>query len=243
MLFKRPLGKIGAMSSVLGFGCMRLPLNGPTVSDIDLELATNMLRSAIDRGVNYVDTAYPYHSSAGFESPGASEPFVGEALSGGYREKVFLATKLPTWLVESRAQMNELLDFQLKRLKTSRLDFYLAHTLNAVSWEKMLALGIREFFDEAVKDGRILYPSFSFHDQYPAFEKIVNDYSWVMAQIQYNYLDQAYQAGRAGLELAASKGMAVVVMEPLRGGFLINKVPESEVSRLKEIRPDWSLAA
>ncbi|MDR1577439.1 MAG: aldo/keto reductase [Deltaproteobacteria bacterium] len=243
MIERRQMGQSGTKGSILGFGCMRLPLNSSKNDDIDEALATQTLRLAIDRGVNYVDTAYPYHSSKGFNQAGASEPFVGLALSGGYREKVLLATKLPSWLVESRADMDKFLDLQLKRLKTSQIDFYLAHNLNINVWDKLLALGLREFMDEAVRDGRIRFPSFSFHDQYPVFEKVLNGYDWVMAQIQYNYLDKAYQAGQAGLRLAAKKGLAVVIMEPLRGGFLVNQMPERPVSWLKEARPDWTLPA
>jgi predicted aldo/keto reductase-like oxidoreductase len=222
---------------------MRLPLDGPKPDNINIELATKMLRSAIDRGVNYVDTAYPYHSGGTRETPGASEPFVAQALRNGYREKVLLATKLPTWMVTSRAQMNQLLDLQLKRLDVGQVDFYLAHNLNVSVWDKLVSLGLRQFFDEAVKDGRIRFPSFSFHDHYSLFEKIVNSYDWVMAQVQYNYLDKDYQAGQAGVQLANKKGLAVVVMEPLRGGFLVSQVPEEPKEFLLKTRPDWSLPA
>ncbi|MDR2421788.1 MAG: aldo/keto reductase [Deltaproteobacteria bacterium] len=240
---KRLMGKSGAEGTILGFGCMRLPLAGPKPDDIDIDLATKMLRTAIDRGVNYVDTAYPYHSGGTREAPGASEPFVAQALKNGYREKVHLATKLPTWMVKSRAQMNQLLDFQLKRLDVRRIDFYLAHNINGTVWDELLALGLREFFDEAVRDGRILYPSFSFHDSYSLFERVVNSYDWVMAQVQYNYMDEDYQAGQAGVRLAAQKGLAVVIMEPLRGGFLVTQVPQEPQDALKKVRPDWSLPA
>ncbi|MDR1395783.1 MAG: aldo/keto reductase [Deltaproteobacteria bacterium] len=243
MIQKRILGASGEAGTILGFGCMRLPLNGPKPDNIDIELATRMLRRAIDRGVNYVDTAFPYHSGSDRQSPGASEPFVGQALRDGYREKVLLATKMPTWMIESRSQMNQLLDLQLKRLETKQLDFYLAHNLNISVFDKLLALGLREFMDEAVRDGRIRFPAFSFHDSYSLFEKAVQCYDWVMGQIQYNYLDQDYQAGKKGVRLAAEKGMALVVMEPLRGGFLVSQVPPEPAGWFKEVRPDWSLPA
>jgi predicted aldo/keto reductase-like oxidoreductase len=243
MIQKRLLGRSGAEGTILGFGCMRLPLNGPKLDNIDLELATNMLRKAIDRGVNYVDTAYPYHSGGTRQTPGASEPFVAQALAGGYREKVLLATKLPTWMVESHDDMNKLLDSQLKRLDVRQIDFYLAHNINISVWDKLISLGMREFYDEAVKDGRIRFPSFSFHDSFSLFEKVVNGYDWVMGQIQYNYLDQDYQAGIRGVKLASLKGMALVVMEPLRGGFLVRQVPDEPLKLLKSVRPDWSLPA
>ena len=132
------MGQTGDSSSILGFGCMRLPLSGPKSSDIDLELATKMLRTAIDRGVDYVDTAFAYHSGGDRTTPGASEPFVAQALAGGYRERVKLATKLPTWLVTSHADMHKFLDMQLKFLNTSQIDYYLAHNLTTEVWGPML---------------------------------------------------------------------------------------------------------
>jgi predicted aldo/keto reductase-like oxidoreductase len=244
MIPQRTIGRTGEKGSLLGFGCMRLPLNGPTPDFIDRDLAVSMIRTAIDRGVNYVDTAYPYHPGpGGRESPGASEPLVADALAGGYREKVLLATKLPTWLVKKRSDMDRFLDEQLKRLKVPAVDFYLAHNLNASVWDGLLEMGLREFFDSAVKDGRIRYPAFSFHDIYSLFERIVTSYDWAMGQIQYNYLDQNFQAGRKGVELAASRGMGLVIMEPLRGGFLVNHVPPEPRAWLNQARPDWSLPA
>ena len=170
MIQKRTIGRTGVETSILGFGCMRLPLVGPNPDQIDRDQAVAMIREAVDSGVNYVDTAYHYHPVAGREKPGASEPLVAEALSGGYRERVILATKLPTWLVETRRDMDRLLDEQLRRLDTKRLDFYLAHNLNASVWNKMLDLDLRGFMDEAVKDGRIRFPAFSFHDNYDLFD-------------------------------------------------------------------------
>lgn len=239
---QRRLGKTGETASILGFGCMRLPVAGPDPSCIDEELAIAMIRRAIDRGVNYLDTAWPYHGAKGFSEPGASEPLVGKALSGGYRERVKVATKMPTWLVNSRADMNRFLDLQLKRLQTTHIDFYLAHTLNARYWAAMQQADIAGFFEEARKDGRIKHVGFSFHDRFPVFQEIVESYDWELAQIQYNYLDRDYQAGEAGLKLAASKGMALVIMEPLRGGFLINQMPEALRAHLVGARPSWSLA-
>jgi predicted aldo/keto reductase-like oxidoreductase len=201
-----------------------------------------MLRLAIDRGVNYVDTAYAYHSS-GRGNNGESEPFLSHALKDGYREKVKLATKLPTWLVENHLDMHKYLDQQLKFLGVDKIDFYLAHNLNMSCWDNLLKNRMLQFFDEAQKDGRIGFPSFSFHDEYKLFEIIVNSYDWAMAQIQYNYLDVDFQAGRAGLKLAHSRGMAVVIMEPLRGGFLVKYMPSEPKAWLKEAHPEWSLAA
>ena len=243
MIAKRAIGRTGVETSILGFGCMRLPLVGPKPDQIDRDQAIAMIRESIDRGVNYVDTAYPYHPIAGRENPGASEPLVAEALAGGYRERTILATKLPTWLVQSRADMDRFLDEQLKRLGVRTIDFYLAHNLNVSVWDSMISLGLREFMDEAVKDGRIRFPAFSFHDSYSLFETIVTSYDWSFAQIQYNYLDKDYQAGRRGVELAHGRGMGLVVMEPLRGGYLVDLMPESQKKVLAKARPGWSLPA
>jgi predicted aldo/keto reductase-like oxidoreductase len=239
---KRFLGKTGLELSILGFGCMRLPVTNPgDPTSINYDLATAMLRKAIDQGVNYVDTAWPYHGNDRTK-PGESEVLVGRALQGGYREKVQLATKLPTWFLESKKQMNDILDAQLKRLGVAQIDFYLAHNLNDLVWSKVRELGLFQFFDEALKDGRIRRAGFSFHDTYALFEEIMQSYHWDMAQIQYNYLDVDYQAGRRGVQLAHDRGVGLVVMEPLRGGFLIDHMPDEMKKLLAGVRPDWSLA-
>ncbi|MDR2612696.1 MAG: aldo/keto reductase [Deltaproteobacteria bacterium] len=239
---RRPMGRTGDRSSILGFGCMRLPLSGDGRDQIDLDLAQAMVRSAIDRGVDYVDTAWPYHSAAGIAEPGASEPFLARALRDGYRERVKLATKLPSWCVGSRADMDRILDAQLRRLDTARIDYYLVHGLGRSAWGNLKNHGLLGFLDEAVKDGRILYPSFSFHDEYPVFEEIVKGYDWAMAMVQYNWLDRRFQAGSAGVDLAHSRGLAVVVMEPLRGGYLVRHLPDGVREILNRARPGWSYA-
>ncbi len=209
MLYRK-MPKTGDELSILGFGCMRMP----TVNDvIDEPRAIDQIRSAIDQGVNYVDTAWPYHG-------GASEPLLGKALQGGYRERVKVATKLPSWLVQSREDMDRYLNAQLERLGTDHIDYYLLHTLKGSSWDDLVALGVREFLDAAKADGRIVNAGFSFHGEGKDFARIVDGYDWVFCQIQYNLLDQQYQAGTAGLQYAASKGLGVVIMEPLRGGTL-----------------------
>ena len=210
MLYRK-MAKAAPGLSILGFGCMRLPVkeNG----QIDEEQATGMLRYAIDQGVNYIDTAYPYHN-------GESEPFVGRALEGGYRQKVHLATKLPSWLITSREDMDRYLDEQLARLRTDHIDFYLVHGLNQQFWENLSALGVTDFLNDAVADGRIRHAGFSFHDNTALFREIVDAYDWTFAQIQYNFMDDHYQAGTEGLEYAAKKGLGIVVMEPIRGGLL-----------------------
>ena len=236
----RPLGRTGFSVSPLGFGCMRLPVVNGAASDIDVPQAAAMLAAAVDAGVNYVDTAYPYHGRDRV-NPGASEAFVGDALRGGRREKVILATKLPLWLVESRADMDRILDGQLARLRTPWLDVYLAHNVNSANWPRVRDLGLLDFFDAALKDGRIRRAGFSFHDRYGLFAEVLDSYDWHIAQIQYNYLDTGYQAGERGLRLAAAKGLGVVVMEPLRGGFLVDHLPEALAALLRGTRPEWSL--
>ena len=235
----RKFGKTGIELSVLGFGCMRLPLSGETPEDIDENLAIEMIRRAIDSGVNYVDTAWPYHGR-GFAFPGKSELLVAKALEGGYREKVHLATKLPSWLVKTRADMDNFLNAQLDRLGTDHIDMYLLHTLDRKKWENLKELGVVDFLDKAIADGRIKYAGFSFHDELALFKEIVDHYDWSFCQIQYNYLDQNYQAGKEGLKYAAAKGMGVVVMEPLRGGNLAADIPAQALELMNRESPDLS---
>ena len=185
---------------------------------IDEARAARQVRHAIDQGVNYIDTAWPYHG-------GESEPFVGRTLAGGYRERVKLATKLPAWLVQSRADMDRFLDAQLQKLATSRIDYYLVHSLTGDNWERVAALGVAEFLDRAKADGRIVNAGFSYHGSREDFKRVVDAYPWEFCQIQYNYLDQERQAGAEGLRYAASKGLGVIVMEPLRGGMLAASPP------------------
>jgi predicted aldo/keto reductase-like oxidoreductase len=223
----RPFGRTGERVSILGFGCMRLPVVEGRHQDIDVPLATKMLHYAIDHGVNYVDTAFPYHSAVFGDTPGASEPFVGQALAGGYRDKVLVATKQPVWLVKSRKDMGEILAGQLERLRTECIDCYLLHSLNGAEFERLAGLGVLEFLDQVKADGRIRFAGFSFHDENAAFAPIVDAYDWDFCQIQYNFMDLDYQAGAAGLAYAADRGLAVVVMEPLKGGRLAGPVPPS----------------
>lgn len=230
------MNKAASDLSILGFGCMRLPVTKEC--HIDEKQATEMLRYAIDRGVNYVDTAYPYHN-------GESEPFVGRALEGGYRERVFLATKLPSWLIKSREDMDRYLDEQLKKLQTDHIDFYLVHGLMKPFWESLRPLGITDFLDDALADGRIKYAGFSFHDEVALFREIVDAYDWTFCQIQYNFMDEQNQAGTEGLRYAADRGLGVVVMEPLRGGMLTKEIPSiNEIWKKAPVRrslPEWAL--
>jgi predicted aldo/keto reductase-like oxidoreductase len=236
----RKFGKLDWQASVLGFGAMRLPVVGEDRSAIDEAEATRLLRHAIDRGVNYIDTAYPYHG-------GASEPFVGRALRDGYRRHVRVATKLPCWKVETAADFDRLLDEQLERLQIGPIDFYLLHGLDAESWHKMRDLGVLAWAESAMADGRIRHLGFSFHDSYDVFREIVGAYDgWTMCQIQYNYFDEDYQAGVRGLRYAAGEGLAVVAMEPLRGGLLAGDVPAAvqeiwDSAPIRRTGADWAL--
>jgi predicted aldo/keto reductase-like oxidoreductase len=220
----RTFGKTGLQISALGFGCMRLPVIGKDKSRIDEKAAMEMVHLAIDRGVNYFDTAYPYHGKD-FSTGGAGEPFLARALKKADREIIHIATKLPSWMIETRKDMDRYLDEQLERLETGYIDFYLLHALKRSRWEKLIRMGILEFLDRAIKAGKIRYAGFSFHDDLTLFEEIVDAYDWTLCQIQYNYFDEDYQAGRKGLEYAADRGIAVVVMEPLRGGLLVKDLP------------------
>jgi len=230
------MNKVESGLSILGFGCMRLPVTKD--GNIDENQATDMLRYAIDHGVNYVDTAYPYHN-------GESEPFVGRALQGGYREKVNLATKLPSWLIKSRADMDRYLDEQLKRLQTDHIDFYLVHGLMKPFWENLSTLGVTDFLDSAIADGRIKYAGFSFHDELALFKEIVDAYDWTFCQIQYNFMDEQHQAGTEGLRYAADHGLGIVIMEPLRGGMLTRDISSiNNIWKKAPVRrslPEWAL--
>ncbi len=218
----RAFGKSGWRASALGFGAMRLPMKE---GKIDEPEAVAMLREAIDQGVNYVDTAYPYHE-------GQSEVVVGKALQNGYRERVRLATKMPCWLVNTPADFDTFLNEQLQKLQTDRVDYYLLHALFTSRWEHMQKMRVFEWAEKAIADGRIGALGFSFHDQLALFKEIIDAYDWKMCQIQYNFMNEDIQAGTQGLEYAAAKGTAVVIMEPLLGGLLAK--PPAKVQAIWE---------
>ena len=216
--------KYGNDISVLGFGCMRFRRNGPA---IDMAEAEKEILAAIESGVNYFDTAYIY--------PG-SEAALGEILAkNGVREKVKIATKLPHYLIKSREGMEKLFNEQLKRLKTDYVDYYLMHMLTDIAtWEKQIKLGVLDFLEEKKRSGAIRQIGFSYHGNSDMFCKLVDAYDWDFCQIQYNYLDEHSQAGRRGLQYAHSKGLPVIIMEPLRGGKLVNRLPQDAVDAFAE---------
>ena len=234
----RKFGSLDWEVSVLGFGAMRLPQLLDGRRKIDEPLATEMIRTAIDAGVNYVDTAWPYHHEQ-------SEPFIGKVLKDGYREKVRLATKMPSWLIKEEADFDRFLEEQLRRLDVDKIDFYLLHALNERHWKNYQKLDVFSWAEKRMAEGLIDHLGFSFHDEYPVFESIINGYdNWAFTQIQYNYMDIDYQAGRKGLKLAADRGLAVVVMEPLRGGQLTrHPQPDAVAAVWDKSERDWSPAA
>ena len=209
----RTMGKLGIRSSAFGLGCMRF--NGQASGDsvIDEQKAVSLIRRAIDGGVTYLDTAYVYLDKT-------SETVLGKALQDGYREKVTIATKMPMEYVHNRAEMEALLESELKKLQTDHIDFYLMHGINREKWEYFKSIGAPEFFNDMRKAGKIRYRCFSFHGPYEDFEFILNDWDWDMVQIQFNFMDVSNQAGLKGLKLAGEKGIPVVIMEGLLGGRL-----------------------
>ncbi len=220
----------GEQVSALGFGCMRLPV---TDGEIDEDAAIALIHHAIHRGVNYIDTAWPYHG-------GKSEPLVGKALQGGLRESVFVATKLPPWAVETLDDCERLLDEQLTRLQTDHIDFYMLHSLIGPMWEKLNGLGALGLLERALDDGRIRHAGFSFHDHVDCFKEIVDAWDWDFCQLQYNYMDERVQAGTEGMLYAAERGLGVIVMEPLRGGTLGEPLPDDLEAMRRSLGIYWS---
>ena len=241
----RTLGKLDFRPSALGFGAMRLPVlagadGKPDFKQIDYPAATAMLHRAIDGGVNYVDTAWMYHEDT-------CETWLGEALKGGYREQVKIATKMPVWDVKEPADFDRILDIQRERLQEESIDFYLLHSLDAEHWKCVLEQGQLASAERALADGRIGHLGFSFHGTYEVFAEILAATDlWELCQIQLNYMDEDYSAGRRGLELAAGKELGVIVMEPIRGGMLARNLPPRVAAVWAEARvprspAEWAL--
>ncbi len=222
----RKLVKNGPDISLLGYGCMRLPTKG---AGVDKEEAFKQMKYAFDQGVNYYDTAYPYHG-------GKSEVVLGEFIKEyNLRDSIHIADKLPAFLVTKQDQIEKYFLAQLKRLDTDYIDFYLMHMLSSLAdWTSLKALGIVEFIEEKKASGAIRHIGFSFHGRPEEFIKILEDYPWEFCQIQFNYLDTSNQAGEKGLLRAAELGIGVSVMEPLRGGSLAAKAPDQVKKLLQE---------
>ena len=216
----RKMGSLDWEVSALGFGCMRLPSRRLNWLRADTESSIKIIRHGIDLGINYIDTAWYYHL-------GDSEKILGEALKGGYREKVHLVTKLPIHIVRKREDFDQYLNKQLKRLQTDYLDGYIFHGINKGSFNKIKDLGLIDEMEKAKNKGLIKHIGFSFHDTFPVFKEIIDYYNWDIVQIQYNYIDTRLQAATEGLVYAHSKGIAVVVMEPLKGGRLVKPPAEA----------------
>lgn len=226
----RKFGNTGMEVSPLGFGVMRLPMkdggktvNSNTIDQVDVEESIRMIRHAVEQGVNYFDTAYNYVS-------GYSERILGQALAGGLREKVYVATKSPAWLYKAPEDFDRFLDEQLERLQMDYVDCYLLHSMNGGSWKKTQRNNAVEGMKRAKASGKARNIGFSFHDDLELFEEILNAADWDFCQIQLNYYDQDYQAGLKGMRMAAERGMAVVVMEPLRGGLLVDLPKEAQAA-------------
>lgn len=222
--------------SALGYGAMRLPTKNGM---IDKEKAKKQIYYAIDHGVNIIDTAFPYHG-------GSSESFLGEILKDGYREKVKLCTKMPSWSVKKYEDMEKYLEIQLEKLQTNCIDYYLIHNLSMVSFKKLKELGVFKFLEDAKSKRKINNIGFSFHSDLNSFKQIVESYNWDACLIQYNYMDEKNQAGTEGLEYAHSKGISIFIMEPLKGGLLAGKVPDKaleiwEESDTGRSPADWAL--
>lgn len=229
----RTMDKLGIQTSLLGFGCMRFP----TTADgkIDEVRAQKMLDEAYAAGVNYYDTAWPYHG-------GESEPFVGRAMKKYPRESFYFATKLPCWDVKVREDATRIFYEQLAHLQSDYVDFYLLHALNRDRFREMRDLGVIDDMVELQKQGKIRYLGFSFHDGYEAFEEILTYRDWDFCQIQYNYMDTAEQAGDKGYALCEERNVPIIIMEPIKGGALASFAPEVE-DMFRRVRPDKSIAS
>lgn len=232
MITKKHVNKLDIDLSILGFGCMRFPTKN---GEIDEEKAERMLDDAIAAGVNYIDTAYPYHM-------GKSEPFVGKVLKKYDRESFYLATKLPCWEVKVPEDAERLFKLQCERLQTDYIDFYLLHALDINRFNKMVELGVVDYCEKLKAEGKIKYFGFSFHDGYESFETILNYRDWDFCQIQLNYMDTDEQAGLKGYELTKEKNIPVIIMEPIKGGLLAN-LPDDVKSILADENPDYSCAS
>ncbi len=228
----------GEKISLLGMGCMRFP-SGPK-GGVDEEEGVRIIRQSIDRGVTYMDTAYMYHS-------GLSEKILGKALKDGYRDKVLVADKMPPWYINKQKDLDEIFEEQLRRLDLDCIDIYLIHDIHDTTWETTKKYDILGFMEKKRAEGKIRYIGFSYHGDADLFEEVIDAYPWDLCQIQYNYLDEDFQAGRRGLEYARSKGVPVVIMEPLKGGKLATGLPretDALFEKMSQSRPpvEWAFS-
>lgn len=230
---KRRMNKLEIETSLLGFGCMRFPtIEG---EKIDWEAAEKMLDRAYEMGVNYYDTAYPYHN-------GESEIFVGSAMKKYDRSSFYLATKLPLWKIEKLEDVEETFNEQLQKLQTDYIDFYLMHSVGKERWDKMVALGVVEKLAELKASGKIRYLGFSFHDDYEVFEEVLRYRDWDFCQIQLNYMDTDIQAGMKGYALTEELDIPLIIMEPIKGGSLA-AFAEDITSKFRALDPEASTAS
>ncbi|MEW6244637.1 MAG: aldo/keto reductase [Bacillota bacterium] len=235
----RDFGRHGFKVSALGFGTMRLPVIDGDNRKVDEDEAIKMIRYAIDHGVNYLDTAYPYHG-------GHSENVLGKALKDGYRERIKVATKLPVWLLKTQEDFEKYLSEQMERLKLQHIDLYLLHALDRNLWKTVEELDLLECLENAKREGRVGLTGFSFHDNLDLFKQIVDSYPWDFCQIQLNYVDDTFQAGVEGLKYAAAQGIPVVIMEPIKGGRLAENQPEEvgqilDRAAVRRTPAEWAL--
>lgn len=240
----RTFGKTGEKVSVLGFGTMRLPILDNDMSKIDVPAAMRLLSHAIDNGLNYIDTSWPYHGD--IYKGGSSEPFVGEVIKSLGRDKIYIATKLPIWAVNSRADMDKFLNAQLKRLNTEYVDFYLVHSIRQQVWDRMVSYNLSDFLDKAVQSGRVRHVGFSPHDIPETYRQIMDYYDWSFNQHVCNYYDINFQAGMRGIRQAALRDMGFVAMEPLMGGMLASQLPREaldvlDASGIRRSPAAWAL--
>lgn len=229
----RTFENLGITTSLLGYGCMRFPMHEDKT--IHEEEAQKLLDHALTQGVNYIDTAYPYHDQQ-------SEKFLGKALKKYPRDAYHLATKLPVWLIEKPEDVRSYFEEQLRRLQTDYIDFYLFHALNQERWEAMKKLGMMEEVDKLRAEGKIKYIGFSFHDEYPVFEEIITHRPWDFCQIQLNYVDTEIQQGMKGYDLAEKLEIPVIIMEPVKGGALA-KLPREMEDHLMKANEKASVAS
>lgn len=228
----RKFDNLGVETSLLGFGCMRFPMKDGKIDEAESERIMDM---AIAQGVNYIDTAYPYHD-------GESEPFVGKVLKKYDRKSFYLATKLPIWKIETAEDVERIFNEQLERLGVDYIDFYLLHAVDMEKWQKILELGIIDICENFRKQGKIRFFGLSFHDELDVFKEIITYRKWDFVQLQLNYIDIREQAGMEGYEMTKELGIPVIVMEPVKGGTLAKLPPEVDCN-FKNYAPDASTAS